>query len=198
MKFQHLHHLNNRENWLKSPVNSGKFRSYLIGKGSLTMRLQLQSQHFSVTPLRLRQAKALQHEAALLALKAQQHALQRDVLLVCDGVPVVFAHSVLPNQSLRGDWRGLGRLGSKPLGAILFANPKVQRTPLTYKKLSSHNHLYQLILRHSLANNQMLNQSLQSGQPLWARRSVFSLRSSNLGQAKILVTEVFLPAILKS
>ena len=197
MKFQHLHHLNNRANLLKSPVNSGKFRAYLIDKGSLTRRLQLQSQHFSVTPLRLRQAKALQDEAALLALKVQQHALQRDVLLVCDGVPVVFAHSVLPNQSLRGDWRGLGCLGSKPLGATLFANPKVQRTPLTYKKLSSHHRLYQRILRYQLANHQIHSQLLKLGQPLWARRSVFSLRSSNLGQTKILVTEVFLPTILK-
>ncbi len=197
MKFHHLHHLNNRANWLNSPVNSGKFRSYLIDKGSLTKRLQLQSQHFSVTPVWLRQAKALQDEATLLALKVQQHALQRDVLLVCDGVPVVFAHSVLPNQSLRGDWRGLGRLGSKPLGATLFANPKVQRTPLTYKKLSSHHRLYQQILRYNLDNNQILSQFLQLGQPLWARRSVFNLHNSNLEHAKILVTEVFLPATLK-
>lgn len=200
MKIKHAHHLNtctnNRANWLKSPVNSGKFRSYLIDKGSLTRRLQLQSQQFAVTPLLLKRAKTSQDEATLLALKPQQHALQRDVLLVANGVPVVFAHSVLPKKSLRGAWRGLGRLGAKPLGAILFANPKVQRMPLTYKKLSSHHRLYQRILRYYLSHHQIHSQ-LQLGQALWARRSVFSLRYSNLGHAKILVTEIFLPALLK-
>lgn len=210
MKIKHAHHLNtctnNRANWLKSPVNSGKFRSYLIDKGSLTRRLQLQSQQFAVTPLLLKRAKTSQDEATLLALKPQQHALQRDVLLVANGVPVVFAHSVLPKKSLRGAWRGLGRIGSKPLGAILFSNPKVQRTPLTYKKLSRHQRLYQRILRclssnnhianNHLAHHQMLSQ-FQLGESMWARRSVFSLRYSNLGHAKILVTEIFLPALLK-
>lgn len=193
MKIEQSQHSINRANWLKSPVNSGKVRPYLIDKGSLTRRLQRQSQHFSVQPLRLKQAKAVQDEAILLALKPQQHALLRDVLLVCDGVPVVFAHSVLPNQSLRGAWHGLGRLGNKPLGATLFANPKVQRTPLSFKKLSRHHALYQRIMRYQpFVHMDLPNTNL------WARRSVFSLRHSSLGHAKILVTEIFLPALLKS
>ncbi len=197
MKIKHPNSLNNRANWLKSPVNSGVFRRYLIDKGSLTRRLQLQSQHFSVKSVRLRQAKALQDEAALLNLKPQQHALWREVLLVCNGTAVVFAHSVLPKQSLRGEWRGLGRLGNKPLGATLFANPKVQRTPLTYKKLSCHHKLYKRMMLHSdVLSGLMTNQPLLN-QPLWARRSVFSLNQLSLGHVRILVTEVFLPSMLK-
>lgn len=194
MKIQHPNDLNNRANWLKSPVNSGAFRHYLIDKGSLTRRLQLQSQQFSVKPVRLRQAKALQDEAALLRLRQQQHALLREVLLVCDGTAVVFAHSILPKQSLRGEWRALGHLGNKPLGATLFANPKVQRTPLTYKKLSSHHKLYKRMQQANVLSELLANQPFS--QALWARRSVFSLNKINLGHAKILVTEVFLPSIL--
>ena len=203
MKIKPPHQSNSRANWLKTPVGSGQFRSYLMDKGSLTRRLQLQSQHFAVTPLQLKQTKALHDEAILLALKQQQTALQRDVLLVCDGVATVFAHSVLPKRSLRGKWRALGRLGAKPLGATLFANPKVQRTPLSYKKLNSHHSLYQRISRYCVANdvsNHQGHQQIQNPKPrqaLWARRSVFSLHHSNLGHAKILVTEVFLPALLK-
>lgn len=176
-------------------MNSGAFRYYLIDKGSLTHRLQLKSQQFSVRQVRLSQAKALQDEASLLCIKQQQHALLREVLLVCDGTAVVFAHSILPKQSLRGEWCALRSLGNKPLGATLFANPKVQRTPLTYKKLSSHHKLYKHMQQQGdvlsgLLANQPFNQAL------WARRSIFSLNKINLGHAKILVTEVFLPSIL--
>ena len=196
MKTQH-NHSNSRGNWLKIPINSGAFRHYLIDKGSLTQRLKLQSQQFSVKPVRLRQAKALKDEAVLLSLKQQQHALLREVLLVCDGTPVVFAHSVLPKQSLHGEWRGLGHLGDKPLGATLFANPRVQRTPLSYKKLSCHHKLYKRIVQQSdVLSGLSANQPLFN-QPLLARRSIFSLNKLNSGCAKILVTEVFLPSILK-
>lgn len=95
---------------------------------------------------------------------------------------LVFAHSVFPRESLRGSWQAVGRLGNQPLGASLFANPRVQRTTLSYKKLSRHHLLYQ----HA-------TQSLEDRPAyLWARRSVFSL----LG-AKVMVTEVFLPNLLE-
>lgn len=96
--------------------------------------------------------------------------------------PVVFAHSVLPYASLRGAWLGLGKLGNKPLGAALFANPKVKRTPLEYKKLPCHHPIYMRLTEHvpNMPN------------ALWARRSVFQLNC-----ARILVTEVFLARLLQ-
>jgi len=88
----------------------------------------------------------------------------------------VFAHSVLPHKSLRGRWLALSRLGNKPLGATLFANPRVKRTALSYKKLSRHHALY----KHAA-------KGLNDKPPyLWARRSVFSLNCAN-----IMLTEVF-------
>jgi chorismate--pyruvate lyase len=104
------------------------------------------------------------------------------VSLCCDGVQVVFAHSVLPRSSLRGAWHNLGRLGAKPLGAVLFANPEVTRTPLAFRKLLPHHALYTRAVEH-LAERPAC---------LWARRSVFMLNN-----APILVTEVFLPGVLE-
>ena len=121
-------------------------------------------------------------EATLLGLRQHQSALLREVCLRCDGLPAVFAHSVLPRESLRAEWHDLGRLGARPLGAALFANASVVRTPLTYRKLLPGHTLYQ---RAVLV--------LQSRPPfLWARRSVFMLHG-----APILVTEVFLPGVLE-
>lgn len=162
-------------------MNNGAYRYWLIDNGSLTRRLQLRCQDFRVKPARLYNAKPQADEALLLNLPSQQRALLREVYLYCSDKPVVFAYSVLPHKSLRGDWQGLGRLGNKPLGATLFANPKVVRTVLEFKKLSNHHALYRRAIAHLDTKPQAL----------WARRSIFSLDG-----AMILVTEVFLPQVL--
>ena len=171
-----------RQRWLKKPMLAQTLQSWLIDTGSLTARLQLRYKHFAVKPVAGKYAKPINDESALLHLPAHKTALIREVLLMGNNQPVVFAHSVLPRTSLRGAWHGLGRLGNKPLGATLFANPKVKRTPLEYKKLPRHHLISMRVAEHTQTNPQAL----------WARRSIFSLNC-----AKILVTEVFLEQLLK-
>lgn len=170
-----------RKQWLKKPILCGAYRKWLIDNGSLTASLKARYAGFALRPILLKNVKAFTDESALLGLKANQHVLIREVLLMGNNQPVVFAHSVLPTTSLRGAWNGLGRLGNKPLGATLFANPKVKRTRLTYKKLPRHHPISMRLAVHM----QMAPKAM------WARRSVFSLNC-----AKILVTEVFLPQLL--
>ena len=170
------------QQWLKKPILAKTLQSWLIDTGSLTTRLQLRYSHFAVKPVAVKYAKPIADESALLYLPTYKTALIREVLLMGNHQAVVFAHSVLPRISLRGSWNGLGRLGNKPLGAMLFANPKVKRTPLSYKKLSPHHKLYQHATAHL---------SLKPTH-LWARRSIFSLNC-----ARILVTEIFLPKLLE-
>lgn len=172
-----------RHHWLRKPFLSHPYHAWLIEDGSLTARLQQRYQHFSVKTLSVKYAKPTQEEARLLHLTANNTALIREVLLLGNDQAVVFAHSVLPRKSLRGQWRRLGRLGNKPLGAMLFANHQVKRTPLTYKKLPPNHALYHGATKH-LADKPAF---------LWARRSVFSLNYAN-----IVVTEVFLPSLILS
>lgn len=172
----HVRHL-----WLKRPFSSHLYHTWLIERGSLTARLQKRYQDFSVKSLMVCYAKPSPEEANILRLASGENALIREVLLYGNGQPVIFAHSVIPRHSLRGEWCGLGNLGNKPLGATLFANPKVRRTPLSYKKLSYNHSLYQHAVKHLK----------QKPTYLWARRSVFSLSCAN-----ITVTEVFLPHIM--
>lgn len=192
-----------RSRWLNKPVASYLYDDWLIDKGSLTKRLQQRYAKFSVQAFAVKYAKPIQDEAALLRSPSYKAVLIREVLLMGNNKAVVFAHSVLPRASLRGAWHGLGRLGNKPLGATLFANPKVQRTPLSYKKLSVNHKLYQQAMKclaHSLAQHlsqHLLQASIQE-KPLyekpnylWARRSIFSLNRAN-----IMVTEIFLPQLL--
>jgi chorismate--pyruvate lyase len=72
-------------------------------------------------------------------------------------------------------------LGTRPLGAALFADPRVARQSLRFRQIRRGHELY-------AAACQRLNVTAAA---LWARRSVFVFRGSRL-----LVTEVFLPAIL--
>jgi chorismate lyase len=167
--------------WIKKPINSAGYRSWLMDSGSLTARLQSCSDDFFVKPSRHQYAKPQVDEAMQLGLLRRQNALLREVHLYCDGQPVVFAHSVLPQHSLRGKWLGLGSLGNKPLGAALFMNPRVMRTQLEFKKLSHHNALY----RRAVAHLELKPKAV------WARRSIFKLK-----HAAIMVTEVFLPEVL--
>ena len=181
VKIQHKHAYQ-RQQWLKMPILCGTYRKWLIDNGSLTARLKARYKDFAVKPLTVKYGMPITDEAALLHLSAHKTALIREVLLIGNNQPVVFAHSVLPRASLRGAWNGLGRLGNRPLGATLFANPVVKRTPLRYKKLTSHHQLFQHATAHLTIKPTYL----------WARRSIFSLNG-----AKILVTEVFLPQLLK-
>jgi chorismate--pyruvate lyase len=163
-------------------MGSGVYKPWLVDGGSLTRRLQRRCQDFAVHRVRVVDAKPKLDEAQLLCTTARRLALLREVRLMCAGRPVVFAHSILPYPSLRGPWFGLAQLGNRPLGGQLFADPRVVRTPLEYKKLHPHHPLYRRATAH-------LGEQRAA---IWARRSVFSL-----GCAAILVTEVFLPEVLR-
>lgn len=154
---------------------------WLRDHGSLTRRIQERCHDFAVHNVRSGLASIALDESALLGLPTQTCAYTREVVLLADDKPVVFAHSALAPHHLRGPWSALRTLGNKPLGALLFAHPQVERRPLRYKSLrdthSLHRHATRLL--GSLPHR------------LWARRSLFYLRGSPL-----LVTEVFLPQIV--
>jgi chorismate--pyruvate lyase len=155
---------------------------WLRDRGSLTQRIRQRCTHFEVHNLRSNLARIALDESALLGIAPQQLAWSREVFLYADGQPVVFAHSACARQHLRGAWSAVRGLGNKPLGALLFAHPLVARQPLHYQTLRAHHPLYRRAA------------TVLSDPPprLWARRSLFYLHD-----APLLVTEVFLPEILK-
>jgi len=154
---------------------------WLRDHGSLTQRIQQRCSRFAVRNVHSGLARIALDESALLGIAAQQLAYTREVYLYADDKPVVFAHSVVARQHLYGAWAAVRSLGSKPLGAMLFAHPLLERKPLHYKALRIMHPLYQL------AAAELINPPHR----LWARRSLFLLHD-----APLLVTEVFLPGIL--
>lgn len=156
-------------------------RNWLQDRGSLTRRIQDRCTQFCVKPVFQSLCRVYGDELDVMDLRHSELAMVREVYLYCGNMPVVFAHSVVSRRNLRGAWRGLSGLGNKSLGTVLFTNPKIKRTPLEFKKVSSGHFLYD----RACAGLSMRPPSL------WARRSLFTLHGQSL-----LVTEVFLPSIL--
>lgn len=161
-------------------------RSWLVEPGSLTARCLRNASAFRVRLLDDRLGAALPDEAAAVNAengqksKGQKSLCRvREVTLECDGVPVIFAHTILP-ESPRGRLsRWMARLGSRSLGSLLFAFPGFVRGPLEFRRLDARHPLYRQAAGFC-----------EAGKHLWARRSLHMLD----GQ-RVLVTEVFLPEI---
>lgn len=98
--------------------------------GSLSARLARLGQRFEVQRLCQRVQPLLPGEAADLHLPPGTRALVREVVLRVDGVPLVWARSVVAARATRGPWRALVGLGTRPLAELLFADPAVHRSPL--------------------------------------------------------------------
>ena len=167
--------------WLPWPLLAdAASRAWLLDHGSLTARIKSRCREFNVRLLRQQRMRVAREEAELLGLRHREHAIGRDVLLLCGTVPLVFAHSVLRPDDLEGAWRSIAALGTSPLGAALFADPRIERHPLRYRWLRGGHPLY-------CAAVAAVGTALP---PIWARRSRFVL-----GGAPLLVTEAFLPGI---
>jgi chorismate--pyruvate lyase len=167
--------------WQRAPAAAGRYREWLTDRGSLTARIAARCPGVRVNVAFQGLRRPDRDERFLFADGGRSRVLVREVVLSCGATPVVFAHTVLDPRDLRGPWRSVGRLGSRPLGAALFADPRIQRFSLRQRKIGRHHELY---LRASAAVH-------VDAVALWARRSLFRLHDS-----PILVTEVFLPEIL--
>lgn len=106
--------------------------------------------------------------------------LVREVELLCDEQPWVFARTLIPATSLQRSVRRLTQLGEKPLGAVLFSDPKVHRGVTQIARLQPKHPLFDAACIHIDDRPEML----------WARRTMFYLAGRPL-----LVNEIFLPDI---
>ena len=153
---------------------------WLLDQGSLTAKLVAHSEgDFRVLVLRQAVMRPLASEQRLLGMTAGRQALVREVLLLGRDQPWVFARSLVPLTSLTGRLRRLRSLRERPLGAFLFAQPGLRRGPLQFSRIQP--------------GQAYLPAEWRAGEPLWGRRSVFSL-----DRKPLLVSEVFLPQFTHS
>jgi chorismate--pyruvate lyase len=118
-------------------------------------------------------------EAQALGLRAGAYALIRQVYLLCEGRPRVYARTVIPASTLRAE-RRLASLGSRPLGDLLFGDAAISRGYLQAAPIPAHHPLFHLATRKYPIDAEIV----------WGRRSLFYLRSKPL-----LIVEIFFPGV---
>lgn len=151
--------------------------SWLDDSSSLTARLSKLSQgQFRVEIVKQYVALPSSEEQQTLAMRRPGRALIREVILYGHNQPWIFARSVLPLTSLSGPLRHLRKQRNRPLGAFLFSQPQLVRSPIAVAAFN--------------VDDNCLPAAIVRQQRLWGRRSIFSLHAKPL-----LVSEVFLPAL---
>ena len=163
-------------------------RDWLTTEGSLTARLVASSNAFRVQKLRQAGNVCLADEAAAIGLPRPLRVWEREVLLRCDGRPVVYGHTVVPLTATASDWPLFSALGERSLGTTLFYDPLVARGRLEFARIRPGHPLLGRVRAALLANDV----SFAADADYFARRCVYRRR-----QGLLLVTEVFLPAVLK-
>ena len=151
---------------------------WLFDTSSLTTRLvALCGDDFSVRVISQNWQKLESDEISAMALENVRSALVRQVLLCCGDKPLVYARTVIPATTIQGAQRRYANMGSRPLGAMLFADRTMQREAVEVAALPA-----------AHAANQYTN----FDEPIWGRRSVFRVAGKPL-----LVGEYFLPELIR-
>lgn len=151
-------------------------KNWLLDTGSLTERLQSHCREFQVSVLGQRQAALTLEEQQQLGL-AKPHYDEadwqvREVILLGENQPWVFARSIIPRSLCQSDF---ANLGNKPLGQLIFNDERFKRSPFQVAHLSKPASL-------------LMTLGFAKAEQLWGRRSVFALQDM-----KMMVAEVFLP-----
>ena len=151
---------------------------WLFDASSLTARLVADcDENFSVQVISQQWRKLDSEEAAAMSLNDARSALVRQVLLCCGDTPLVYARTVIPVITVQGAQRRYANMGSRPLGAMLFADRTMHREAVQVAMLPA---------------NHEAHKYAKTDEPVWGRRSVFRVAGK-----PILVSEYFLPALLK-
>mgnify|MGYP003333948591 len=161
-----------------------KWQTWLSDTGSLTQKIEKAiGQKLQVQVLRDYPQSLNDDESRYFHFRIRRCRV-REVLLCANNTPLVMAHSVIPTLSSSGSNHSVLRLGTKPLGAVLFAKTRMHsraKPPRDIARLDKGSPLWKKCAKNY--------PNLSS--PLWARRTLYRLKGH-----PILVNEIFLPALL--
>lgn len=149
--------------------DDNKLSHWLLDTRSLTEKLEAKCQTLSVHVIGQQITNISTNEKAAL-LTDEAAVCVREVILLGDNVPWVFARSLIPSSFLQNSESGLSNIGTKPLGKLIFNDKRFVRGEFEVAKIE-----------HPLQPN-------DASQLVWARRSCFTYQHTNLS-----VAEVFLP-----
>lgn len=151
-------------------------KSWLNESESLTQRLRNQFENIRVQVLFEKQETPFLTERRMLNLLEQRYCLVREVILLSNQTPLILARTVIPAETLKIAQGNLARLGSRPLGEILFSAPSLERLSLGMARIEP--------------NQWAMNLGISA--TLWGRRTQYSIYKQPM-----LVSEFFLPSLFE-
>lgn len=152
--------------WL---LHSGSFMAKLVECGVQDARVDVVRQDWEIPD---------DHEREQLGMPAGTQALAREVMILSEKIPWMFARTIFPRETLTGEESQLADLKNRSLGSVIFNDPTLQRSEFEIACLAPGDNWYERAVKHFAGQEQ----------ELWGRRSVFSLQGK-----KLLLTEVFFP-----
>lgn len=157
-------------------------QSWVYEPDSLTARLRGEyGNSVAVKVLSQQWGKPFLSERRLLSLMEHRYALIREVLLHSDGKPLILARTVIPEHTIKTAHGNFSRLGSRPLGEVLFADPKLERVDMEVARVEP-----------GLWASACLGLA-DIRERVWGRRTVYAL-----GDKDMLVAEFFCRELLSS
>jgi chorismate--pyruvate lyase len=157
-------------------------QSWTFESGSLTQRLRATYGNAVTVKVLFQQWRVpFLSERNTLGLHDRRVCLTREVLLHVNGKPLILARTILPAATIKIANRSLSKLGTRPLGEVIFSYPQLERIAMdvTLINLPCWTHT-------ALAVGHIK-------QPIWGRRTVYAIK-----HRQMLVSEFFLPEILGS
>ncbi len=159
---------------------SDSLQSWLTETGSLTQRLKKQyNNQFRVDVQIQNWAHCFHDETAILNQPQHRYQLIREVILQGGNQPVILARTVIPPETLAFANQKLSRLGTKPLGEVIFAYPDLKILKRQYSALP--NDVLSSVFREIYPANQ----------PLWGRQTIYLIKNHPL-----MVSEFFLSPLI--
>jgi chorismate--pyruvate lyase len=147
-------------------------QSWLFESESLTQRLRNQFENIRVQVLFQKKQSPFLTEWQILSLPKHRYCLIREVILLSNQTPLILARTIIPEKTLEISHGNLARLGSRPLGEILFSAPSLERKPCGIARIEPN----------------LWATNFEMKTPLWGRRTKYSIC-----QQPMLVSEFFLP-----
>ena len=103
---------------IKAEISNDQIKSWLLEEGPITKRIKSKAS-FRLELIQDEFSKVKDSEKKFINTDAKR-IKAREVLLYGDNIPMVFARTIIPNPTIEKGLTDLGKLGTRPLGDILF------------------------------------------------------------------------------
>jgi len=121
-------------------IKSQNIKSWLLEKGPITKRIS-KNYEFELNLLKDDIASINQEERDFLCHDGRDIKV-REVILLGDRSPLVYAKSLIPSATIKYGFAELGKLGRKPLGDILFEKEIFFKTNVMYAEFSYNENIF--------------------------------------------------------